>query len=95
MQIIERKKERLELKRNNDTSSSTILLANIGSPNPTCSRANRTKTVGHQIQNVKNCIICNQKKYRGDRRKLRICITKRAKQFLSAIKLLVTYLLLT
>ena len=30
--------------------------------------------------------LCNQNKCRGDSRKLRICETKRAKQFLSAIK---------
>ena len=35
---------------------------------------------------MKNFIICNQKKCRGDNQKLRICETRRAKQFLSAIK---------
>ena len=33
-----KKKERSELKRNNDTSNSTTSFANTGTPNPTCSR---------------------------------------------------------
>ena len=34
----------------------------------------------------KSCIICNQAKCGGDTRKISICETRRAKQFLSAIR---------
>ena len=57
-----KKKEQLELRRTNDTSNSTTFFANTGTPNLTCSHAERAKTVGHQIPHVKNCIICNQNK---------------------------------
>ena len=93
-----KEKDWLEWKRNDDTSSSTPLLSKTVSPNPTCSRAKKTKTVGHQIPHVKNCIICNQKKCQGDRKK-NYASVKQGKQsssfFLSAIKPLMPYLLLT
>ena len=55
-----KKKERLELKRSNDTLNSTTFFANTGTLNRTCGRAKRAKTAGHQIPRVENCIICNQ-----------------------------------
>ena len=80
-----KKSERLELKRN-DTAKSTPVVADAESPHHSCTRTKRVKTVDSQIPQMKNCIVCNQAKCRGYSRKLRICETKRAKQFLSAIK---------
>ena len=80
-----KKSERLELKRNG-TTKSTPVVADPESPHHSCTRTKRVKTVDSQILQMKNCIVCNQAKCRGDSRKLRICETKRARQFLSAIK---------
>ena len=81
-----KKKERLKIKRTNDTSSSTTFFVNTETPNTTCSRSKIAETVDHKIPHVKNCIICNQNICRGDSRKLCICETRGAKQLLSAIK---------
>ena len=62
------------------------MVAGAESPHHSCTRTKRVKTVDSQIPQMKNCIVCNQAKCQGDSRKLRIYETKRAKQFLSAIK---------
>ena len=41
----------------------------------------------HESTDCKNkCIICDQRSYKGDEKKLRISVMKRAKQFLSTTK---------
>ena len=71
--------------RNNDTSSFKLLFANTDYLT-LHTVMQIAKTFGYRISHVKSSIICNQKKCLEDSRKLHICETRQAKQFLSTIK---------
>ena len=75
-----KKSERLELK-GNDTAKSTPVVADAKSPHHSCIRTKRVKIVDSQIPQMKNGIVCNQAKCRGDSLKLCICEKSEQKSF--------------